>query len=174
MYTKNYKLWKQHAYCKQSLNGAKNAVGANVTITHSSNAQYNHHDIPCLLETYNNQTTELSSSSAPGVYFGSGVIAPTENDYTITQIRTGISVSTSTVKTNSSADGLTFSKAYTITNTGSEDMSVSEVGIFGNAFISSYDQNLFLFKRDVFTPVVIKPGESHVFTIGFDMPWPTD
>ena len=127
----------------------------------------------------------------PGVYFGSGNTAPTEDDYTLENVITsGISV---TLSPTSGLYGDYFYDAesnsevgyisYTITNNGSSSVSISEIGHFcvfqtgsdygEDAPSSATYRKLFLIDRTVLNaPLVIAPGSSAV--LRYEIVFPGD
>ena len=116
------------------------------------------------------------SASAHGVRFGTGVTPATPNDYTLAnmlvegctcQIPNGISM-------NVESDILSVSATYSVTNTGSESLAISEIGAFGNQYIDSTTRKTVLLDRTVLDePITINPYETKQVTYTIRMNYPT-
>lgn len=115
------------------------------------------------------------SSNATGIAFGSGSTPATDEDYTIESIISTISANTPTVVTSFDATNNKFVSyvEYTITNTGSASISISELARFvllqkatalGELCSTSTGEryNILIDHVILDDPVVISPGESGI------------
>ena len=130
------------------------------------------------------QTTFINnalSSSSSGIAIGSGDTEPTEEDYTLESQITGLSASISVANTlNSENFSFKHSLMVTLTNSGSEDVTIREIGYFGYSGTSAtrgaaVGQNNnakgFLIDRTVLdSPVVVPAGDSSVISYDFIYP----
>lgn len=105
-----------------------------------------------------------------GVVFGTGDTAPTFDDYKLSgSIVTAINAGAS-VETTFDDDGCTFVGTYNISNTGSEEITIKEVGLI---LRSAYNNSAILVERTVLdTPLTIPAGGigQVVYTIRMDYP----
>lgn len=126
------------------------------------------------LET-DNMLTLLYGSSLPGVYFGAGTTPATKEDYKLEKlITTGLSITsgTSVAWTDDGNGKHTAAADFIIRNTSSEEISISEIGIFtpvGTETDKKPDDYVkpyyVLMERTVLTePITIAPGEPKVVT----------
>lgn len=105
-----------------------------------------------------NRTTYLQTNSYATV-FGDGDTPVTGSDYWLSGNQ--FTKFTSTVVTSTSFDdmGYTITSVYTLTNTGTTEFTVREVGLLANYNISSSGAAYFLCERTVLdTPVTIPVG----------------
>ena len=104
-----------------------------------------------------------------GVIFGTGDTAPNTDDYILSgSIITTINGSGS-VTVTADDNGCTFTGVYMLTNIGSEDITVKEMGLVMSGAYSSY----FLIERSVLDePITISAGEigQVTYTIRFNYP----
>ena len=117
--------------------------------------------------------TSLNGAS-PCVCFGDGTTSPTEDDYNLSgNIITTISTTVTRSRTNDE-DGVIQSAVYTITNTGSESITISEIGMFGYWYTNSSNYTTYLLERTLLdTPVTIEPGGVGQVTYNIRMNLPT-
>lgn len=98
------------------------------------------------------------------VSFGSGTTPPVEGDYKLeSPLTDGVTFTPGTMQTNLTDEQDTISNTFMITNKGTEDITVSEVGIYAPASAgsnSSSTSQYTLMERTVFDPVTIPAGES--------------
>ena len=95
-----------------------------------------------------------------GVVIGDGTAEPSADDYKMSGSLVTKFTSTATVTKEDSADGCVLTALYTITNTGSEDITISEIGLTacgnGNPHVAS---DMALIERTLLeTPVTIPPS----------------
>lgn len=109
-----------------------------------------------------------SNNAASGVYFGTGATAPSYDDYTLS----GDIIHTATASTAVNIADLDNGKAitgkYTITNTGAEEITISEIGL-----VYAFSTFRILVERTVLdTPVTIPAGGIGLveYTITFNLP----
>lgn len=126
------------------------------------------------LSSYNNvpYMGKVQTSYNGGVVFGTGDIPPHPDDY----ILSGSLITTISAVGNVTAtqddNGITFTGLYTVTNTGSEDITVNEIGLVTtSAYSTSYR---YLIERTVLdTPVTIPAGGIGQVTYTIRMNYPT-
>ena len=125
--------------------------------------------------------TGLSSNSYAGIYIGSGNTAASEDDYTLeTPINSGVSA-TSNVSQVFDSENLRYIQRVelTISNSGSEDVTVNEIGYFATQYYASAvgedasnSSALFLIDRTVLdNPVIIPAGEASIVRYDFAFPY---
>lgn len=124
-----------------------------------------------LIKIYN-LTTNISDSGY-GVNIGSGTTPPTAMDYTLeTPIISGFGVVQPSSGAISREDDCTqWSATYAITNIGTENMTISEIGLFGQSTANNVVR--VLYDRTVLeAPIVIEPGHCKMvtYTIQFNYP----
>jgi len=125
-------------------------------------------------------STSVSEYTKYGVVFGNGTAAESIDSYSMSgDTFTSYTVSsTRTVVYDDS--GVAQSVTYTLTNTGTEDFTISEIGLMGYActayYSSSYKQyyNNFLFERTLLENPITIPGNGGVgqvtYTVRMNMP----
>lgn len=101
-----------------------------------------------------------------GIAFGSGTTPPQKTDYKLENyITTGLTYSGN--NTNQ-ADGVV-NWVQTVQNTSTEQITITEVGLFSRSYETGKDYTVFLLTRTVLdTPVVLQPKEVKTFTITID------
>ena len=108
-----------------------------------------------------------------GVLFGTGDAAPTMDDYKLDgDIISDFSYSSSVTKTFDDGNAA-LTVLYTVTNTGTEPMTIKEIGLVMPGSNSNGAANRFLIERTVLeTPVTIEPGGvgQVTYTIRFNYP----
>lgn len=120
--------------------------------------------------------TSLNTAS-PGVCFGDGTTPVTKNDYKLSgNIIT--TISTSVNKTFTSDDdngGGTLSAVYTITNTGNNAITISEIGLFNYWYHTNYSNySTFLLERTLLDrPITIEAGGVGQVTYSISTKYPT-
>ena len=112
----------------------------------------------------------IVTNANQGIHIGSGITTPTENDYKLgTQITSGFSATSSNAVRGVDLDGKPYMElTYTITNTGSASMTISEMGIVtqnvwccNTSTATSASTNHVLLDRTLLaTPVTIEAGDS--------------
>ena len=117
--------------------------------------------------------TSLNNATC-GVCFGDGTASPTEDDYNLSGNIITTITATATQSRTSVEDGGIMSAVYTITNTGSESITISEIGMFSYWYTSSTAYSTFLCERSLLdTPVTIEPGGVGQVTYTIRMNYPT-
>ncbi len=129
-----------------------NTVGSNFISYYSTTMLR----IPELLKL-GRYTTAVGNSSAGGVCFGTGTTAPTDSDYTITQKVLDAS-SGASVTINTSTDGNTHTGIYTIVNNGTQDLVITEVGLYGTIPYGSSQYYAYLIDRTLLESSVTIPA----------------
>jgi hypothetical protein len=116
-----------------------------------------------------NHIAKTNSNSNLYIRVGTGTAAPTENDYELTMPNTDVSCDTVVV-----GNSANYTKTYTATfsNPTNSDITVTEVGLYGNLIFDAYGENYMdvLLDRTVLTtPITIPAGESKAITyeLGF-------
>lgn len=126
-------------------------------------------------------TAYVKSTSSPyGVVFGNGTTPETVNDCNMAGELFSTYTHSQTLTCEYDETGVTTTIRYTLTNTSETDFTISEVGIFGYAYVkkngSSYyfRYNILLERTVLETPVTI-PGNGGVgqVTYTFRMDFPT-
>jgi hypothetical protein len=125
---------------------------------------------------YNNPTMlnmQTSFSGRSGVVIGTGTTPPTIDDYRLA----GDFIQTYTFNTSltkqADADGVTVTALYTITNTGSKEFTIGEIGLFANP-IANNASDMCLYDRTVLeTPITIPAGGIGQVTYTIRMNYPT-
>ena len=168
--------------------GITNAVGTSVTATPSCSWQGDFGNGMWIARCtdYNGENGingEYTSSSTGGtsrlgVFFGSGSTPSTEDDYRLdVPITTGLSITNSGLLFEDKGDGKYIFKAnYAVKNTTAEEITIREIGYFGEigrGSGSKYYYSYALFERTVLDePIVIAPGTSKIvtYTLTFNQP----
>lgn len=117
--------------------------------------------------------TSLNTAS-PCVCFGDGTTPPSKDDYKLSG--NIISTITATVTQNTTSDeGVTVHSAvYNVSNTGSEPITITEIGMFGYWYYNSSGSSTYLLERTVLdTPVTIPAGGIGQVTYTIRMNYPT-
>lgn len=165
--------------------GIVNAQGAQVECSKDGeNAYFGNVSVESMMTelwvaNYNHNNSANSSVSAycHGTLLGTGATPPTEDDYWLAgDVITGFSHTTQTIK-GVDENGAYYQCVYTITNTGTEDISIGEIISYTQALGKNASgkklYNSCLINRDVFTePIVIPAGGvgQVTYTIRSDFP----
>ncbi len=172
MFTNNYIKYKDMMFigATTSYEGFVSTSGT----AYSTNSSYAYtgdigrcmHTARCRAMT-TGETSSLTSVY-PGVYFGSGTTEPTRDDYKLeSQITSGLSiVNPSGFAWSIDTEGCRHATAtYTVTNTSSDEITISEVGNYTAIGISSSKFVQMLMERQVLAePIVIPAGEARIIT----------
>ena len=134
-------------------------------------------DSPCNASLHKVRT---SYHTYGGVVFGTGTTPPTKDDYCLSgTLLTNFSYSAG-VTTTPDANGVTIKAIYTITNIGSADMTIGEIGLMGNIYSSgntsanqSDDRKGFIERTVLDEPVTIQAGGVGTVTYTIRMNDPT-
>lgn len=111
-----------------------------------------------------------SEFSACGVCFGSGTTPPTEDDYRME----GDLFTTYNYSQTSASNKSTMSYTYTITNTGTEDFTIREVGLIASAYAKHssnyyYYSDCVLLERTVLESPITIPANGGVGQITYTL-----
>ena len=123
--------------------------------------------------TFNSSTAGNGSNNnyGSGVYFGTGAVAPSFDDYTFSGDIVHTAQAATTVNIADLDNGKTITGTYTITNTGAEEITIREIGlVWAN---STY--RILLERTVLDTPGTIPAGGvgQVVYTITFNYPTAT-
>ena len=123
--------------------------------------------------TFNSSTAGNGSNNSygAGVYFGTGAVAPSFDDYTFSGDIIHTAQATTTVNTVNLDNGKSITGIYTITNTGVEEITIREVGLVW----ASSTYRILLERTVLDTPVTIPAGGigQVEYTITFNLPTAT-
>lgn len=187
MFTKQYKLYR-HMMFRSSGQGIVNSAGTSVSVVPALSYQgdFGNGMAAARCNDYNGENGingEYTSSSSGGagkigVFFGSGSTPPTEDDYRLdVPITTGLSITNSGLMSEDKGDGkYIFQAYYTVKNYTTEEITIREIGYFGEigrGSGSKYYYSYALFERTVLDePIVIAPGTSKIvtYTLTFNQP----
>lgn len=141
---------------------------------------------PCALRVMTTLLTVHSNSSAPnsstgsGIVFGNGTKEVSFDDYALSGDIFTTFTETSAYTISHDVDGLTVTTTATLTNTGTSDFTVSEVGLYGwhtaytNQTTTSNSVCRFMVERTLLdTPVTIPAGGIGQVTYTIRMNYPT-
>lgn len=164
MFTKWYKLAHRSRILQNSISGFKAYDGTSFTYYGSNRSSRNLYEFALgyALERACPITTMINNGY-PCVSFGSGTTEPTEEDYTLeAPLTSGVTFTPGTLQKSLTDEQDVMYNTFMITNTGTEDITVSEVGIFAKAAGSDTKSTDYytLLERTVFDPVTIPAGES--------------
>ena len=131
------------------------------------------------INIYNHVATvnkAINSNFYKGIAFGTGNTPPTFDDYKLagSVISTISAVSAPTFSFDE--DGLTLTTVYTMTNTGTADITVGEIGMFARQYYqnsTNYYKNFLIERTALDTPVTIPAGGVGQVTYTIHMPYPT-
>lgn len=153
----------------------KTAAGTDVTIVVSqANLQfasnYSHYSCPSMY----NVRDELEQALG-GVVFGDGNTPVTVDDYTLSgNVITGLSASAG-VSIENTEEYTEYTAVYTIPNTGSEDITIKEIGLFFSTQQSSALATKILIERTVLDePLTIPAGGVGQITYTIKLAYPTE
>lgn len=112
--------------------GSKNVVAYSGKQITKANSQQNVQSVGYLMKTVTKSTPSANNSSAyGGVLFGSGNVAPTKDDYTLSgTVLTNFTSSYMQSFSFGDDGSTTVTTVYTITAPSSEDITIGEVGIY--------------------------------------------
>lgn len=109
------------------------------------------------------EPARFENSGFPCVWFGSGTTPPTAEDYALECWLENVTCTPGTLQKTYRDNQGRFANTFMITNDGTEEITVSEVGIFAPASSTSnisLSTKYTMLERTVFAPVTIKPGAS--------------
>lgn len=120
-----------------------------------------------------------SNATSEGVHIGTGTTPASADDYKLeAQINSGYSQTyADSVSINVDADGVFVFASIAVTNTSTEELTISEIGLTGKVCNSSATSNntcLALIDRTVLEePITINPNETKQLTYTIRMNYPT-
>lgn len=118
--------------------------------------------------------TTVASGSAGGVIIGDGDTAPTVNDYKLSGNLISTFTYSAAVTAEDTDDGVIITGLYTITNSGTETITIKEIGLVATPTNNSGLQYRLLIERTVLeTPVTIEPSGVGQVTYTIRMNYPT-
>lgn len=124
---------------------------------------------PCMYRAY--FMLPHSINSYGGVFFGDGSTPPTADDYILSGNFITTATASSAVTKSADETGVTITGTYTITNTGTEDITIAEVGLFES---TNNNGCRYMMERTVLdSPVTIEPGGVGQVTYTIRMNYPT-
>lgn len=119
---------------------------------------------------------QTSYVSGGGVMFGTGTTPPTKDDYCLSgTLLKNFSCSVGVTR-NSDDAGTTYKAIYTITNTGSNDMTIGEIGLMCNMYDESNTTDIrkgFIERTVLDAPVTIPAGGIGQVTYTIRINYPT-
>lgn len=175
MFTKNFDKIILSAISQKNINSI-NVLGNSTSIRSNANSlQIGYSSYSVYHPAMNRVNTSYNSYG--GVIFGTGTTSPTRDDYCLSgDIITTISTSSIGGFTKDD-DGLTGEYTYTVTNTGSSDITIGEIGLITSTYSNtSYTaaEYKFLVERTVLeTPITIPAGGVGQITYTIRMNFPT-
>lgn len=116
---------------------------------------------------------EKSANGKGGAIIGTGNTPPTYEDYTLAGDVISTFNYTQVTKKETTDNGVKFTATYSITNTGTEAFTISEIGLQASSSSSSGASVKLLLERTVLdSPVTIEPGAvgQVTYTINVNMP----
>ena len=118
----------------------------------------------------------VATQNTQGVTIGNGTTPATADDYKLESINdTGFSVVTpSGAAITKDDDGVSIFATYAITNTGTEALVISEIGLTGRLYVSSSTDSALLDRTVLDTPITINPGEAKNLTYTIRLNYPTE
>ena len=109
-----------------------------------------------------------------GIYFGTGTTPPAMSDYNLeSPITDGTLSSSSTAapQTGFEQEHARIYATHEVTNKGTSDVTITEVGVF--SAVSTSSKNLFMIDRTVLnTPITIPVGQSRSITVAIRFDYP--
>lgn len=188
MFTRNY----YYALAVSTIEGAPKTtntpdlknINGSLPVSYNSNLSYLRYCSIFLKDSdsYYPTVSKLRTSYTKqgGVVFGTGTTPPTVDDYCLSGELVTTLTATTNVTTSYDEDGLTVTAVYTLTNTGTEAVTIGEVGLIGCVGNTSSSSTSYtgtavkcLFERSVLdTPVEIPAGGlgQVTYTIRFNYP----
>lgn len=98
------------------------------------------------------------TNSSSGVMFGNGTQEPAFDDYTLSGDIWTTYTGTASVSVATNDNGITLTALYTLTNTGSSDFTISEIGLCGGQMSSNLAGHT-LFEHSLLeNPITIPAG----------------
>lgn len=118
--------------------------------------------------------TTIDHYSAGGVIIGDGDTAPTVNDYKLSGNLISTFTYSAAVTAEDTDDGVIITGLYTITNSGTETITIKEIGLVATPTNNSGLRYRLLIERTVLeTPITIEPGGVGQVTYTIRMNYPT-
>lgn len=150
---------------------AGSALEYSPNVSHGLTFGYSYNYAP-----YMGRLSRIYATSVGGVLLGDGNTEPSLDDYRLSgNIISTVSAATVTPTVTISDGSVIISATYSITNTGTEDITISEIGLMGKTTTSSsYETTSYLVERTVLdSPVTIPAGGVGQVTYAIRMNYPT-
>lgn len=131
--------------------------------------------IPTLMGSVKKAATSGGQAYGNGVFFGDGTTLPTPNDYKLSgNVITTFTHTVVSITSTSNENGVSTTALYNITNTGSEPITISEIGLFSQWYrTSNQDYYAYLIDRTLLeVPVTIDPNGIGQITYTIRMNYP--
>ena len=173
MITKNYYRYLAYLFSKSSAIKVKNYSGDDKTVVYTASSiltwgyDENVSYYACM------KALRTSFDGHGGVILGDGDTSPTFDDYKLAGNIISSYTYSSTLKQVASDTAVTTKAVYTITNTGSVEITIKEIGLIGFTNTNTTAASATLFDRTVLdTPVTIPAGGvgQVEYTITFTLP----
>lgn len=142
-----------------------NLVGTLTTGNLSGNINYYSSVLQSLSPSYYSETGSgvYYNLFGRGIVFGSGTTPPQKTDYKLNNhITTGLTYNNNSTSTNNNV----VSWVQTVQNTSTEQITITEVGLF--SAYSDSQPTLLLTRTVLDNPVILQPNEVKTFTITID------
>lgn len=176
MLTKNFYIWAMATLTNQTIiNGYVGVDGTTYNAVRATSSAF--------MRWWEGMRTLGTSAPTPGSGYtmseariGTGVTPATADDYTLeSMITSGISIVNPSAVTVTKENGYVAVYAtYTVTNTGTTSLAVSEIGLFGTGFIASNGISMLTDRTVLESPIVINPGEAKPITYTIRFNYPTE
>lgn len=152
-----------YEYFRISFGAADGGYNSSATVYDGSGTSY-HPSCNDGLKSYlfPHEAKDVKTTHDYGVIFGDGTVAPAKTDYKLSgNIISTISNTTSEFSHRTSGEKTTFISTFVLRNTGSEPITISEVGWVGSFSVSgTTSSKRFLLDRALLdSPVTIPAGE---------------
>lgn len=170
MFTNNFITLMRHKSFGSSYENYVNVAGSSIkgyqpSLMYACILKYMATGLARTIVTAGNESNNAPEVSCyPGVYFGTGVSAPTKQDYVLeSPIASGLSITNSSIKESSNDNGKhEFTASYILSNTTDKDLNIYEIGLFlpvtTSSNASKYVWNNVLMERTVLTAPVTVPA----------------
>ena len=119
---------------------------------------------------------DLSNVAQAGVRIGKGVTPATADDYTLESfITSGVSINNPSAVSVTMEEGYVAAYCtYTVTNTGTTAIAISEIGLFSQITASSVAKLVLMDRTVLESPITINPGQSKPITYTIRFNYPTE
>ena len=153
MFVNNWYKALATVFSKTSNTTLKDITGANLSLYNSFTPGYGASGNHCYIgDTYKDKKYW-------GVVFGTGNTPPTVNDYKISGTEFTAFTASASVSNQFTTNGLETTATFMLTNTGTSDVTIKEVALYGGSYRSSTNYTKFLIDRTLLdSPVTIPAG----------------